>query len=76
MEEEDPMTEIADHYMREMLARTKPCAIVILKAGPNRTRAGSRRRSSGSTADATSRSGSMVFFPSSARSSTTAMSAG
>jgi len=30
------MTEITDEHMREMLGRTRPYTIVILRAGPNR----------------------------------------
>ncbi len=29
------MTEITDEYMREMLARSRPYTVVILRSGPN-----------------------------------------
>jgi hypothetical protein len=34
--EENYMTTITDEYMRQMLSKTRPYCIVILKAGPNR----------------------------------------
>lgn len=34
------MTEITDDFMRQMISRTKDYCIVILKAGPNRNKAG------------------------------------
>ena len=34
------MTEITDEFMRQMISRTKNYRIVILKAGPNRSKAG------------------------------------
>jgi hypothetical protein len=34
------MTEITDDFMRRMISRTKNYCIVILKAGPNRNKAG------------------------------------
>lgn len=34
------MTEITDDFMRRMISRTKDYCIVILKAGPNRNKAG------------------------------------
>jgi len=34
------MTTITDDFMRQMMARTKEYCVVILKAGPNRQRAG------------------------------------
>jgi hypothetical protein len=37
------MTEITDDFMRQMISRTKCCCIVILKAGPNRNKAGVER---------------------------------
>ena len=34
------MTEITDDYMRQMISRARSYCLVILKAGPNRNRAG------------------------------------
>ncbi len=34
------MTEITDDFMRQMISRTRNYCIVILKAGPNRNKAG------------------------------------
>jgi hypothetical protein len=37
------MTEITDEFMRQMISQTKNYCIVILKAGPNRNKAGVER---------------------------------
>ena len=37
------MTEITDDFMRQMISRTSDYCLVILKAGPNRNRAGAER---------------------------------
>jgi hypothetical protein len=34
------MTEITDEFMQQMISRTKDYCIVILKAGPNRSKTG------------------------------------
>lgn len=34
------MTEITDEFMRKMIAQTRNYCVVILKAGPNRNKAG------------------------------------
>jgi hypothetical protein len=34
------MTEITDEFMREMISQSKEYCVVILKAGPNRNKAG------------------------------------
>ena len=34
------MTEITDDFMRQMISRTREYCVVILKAGPNRNKAG------------------------------------
>jgi len=37
------MTEINDDFMRQMIARTRGYCIMILKAGPNRNKAGAEK---------------------------------
>lgn len=37
------MAEITDDFMRQMISRTKNYCVVILKAGPNRNKAGVER---------------------------------
>ncbi len=37
------MSEITDDFMRQMLSRSRDYCLVILKAGPNRNRAGAER---------------------------------
>lgn len=37
------MTDITDDFMRQMITRTKNYCVVILKAGPNRNKAGVER---------------------------------
>ena len=34
------MTEITDEFMRQMISRTRNYCVVILKAGPNRSKPG------------------------------------
>ena len=37
------MTEITDEFMRQMISHTKNYCVVILKAGPNRNKAGAEK---------------------------------
>jgi hypothetical protein len=37
------MTEITDEFMRQTISRTKNYCVVILKAGPNRNKAGAEK---------------------------------